>query len=83
MPSDPYSDGHPFGYRVSTGESLRGPPRTNQMGRTPEEAHTVSVRPGQAILWSIGADRVDQGGHVPPGGARAEDMVFVVPLPAQ
>jgi hypothetical protein len=83
VPSDPYADGHPFGYRVSAGETLRRPPRTPPVTRLVDESNTLTVQPGQVVFWSVGIDRVDQGGHVPPGGAREEDLVFVVPLPAQ
>jgi hypothetical protein len=47
LPIDPYS-GEPFHYRVSPGEHVL------LLG---------NVRPGQAILWSAGPDRVDHGGH--------------------
>jgi hypothetical protein len=82
IPEDPYSDGKPFGYRVSTGEELRGPPRAAVGGRPPEDAYIVPVSRGQVVIWSVGVDRIDQGGRVPPGGPRAEDIVFLVPAPA-
>jgi hypothetical protein len=54
------------------------------LGRTAEEPRLVPVQPGQVVLWSVGLDGVDQGGKVPPGGGpRAEDIVFVVPVPAR
>ncbi len=79
VPTDPYSDGREFGYRRSAGEDLIGPARAGPVGRPPEQAHVVAVRPGQVVLWSVGVDRVDQFGKVPPGGPRAEDIVFLVP----
>jgi hypothetical protein len=81
LPDDPYAEGHPFGYRVSTGEELRGPARTASLGRPGEDGYIVPVPRGQAVLWSVGVDRIDHGGKCPPGGARAEDMVFLVPGP--
>ncbi len=83
LPDDPYAERGTFGYRVSEGEMLRNPPRAGPHlpGRGIEESPTIPVQRGQMILWSVGADRIDQGGRVPPGGARAEDLVFLVPLP--
>ncbi len=85
LPADPYADGHPFGYRVSTGETLRSPARAGAAGAPPggRGAEDVIVPPGQAILWSVGPDGADQGGRVAPGGAGAEDLVFLVPLPVR
>jgi hypothetical protein len=50
LPIDPYS-GQSFRYRVSDGERLANGVR--------EEV----LRPGQAIVWSTGPDRVDHGGR--------------------
>jgi hypothetical protein len=47
LPADPYS-GEAFHYRISPGEHVL------LLG---------NVRPGQAIIWSTGPDRVDHGGH--------------------
>lgn len=83
LPEDPYAAGRAFGYRVSAGETLRGPARATLMpGREPEKDYLVPVAPGQAVLWSVGVDGTDQGGVVPPGGPRSEDLVFLVPVPA-
>lgn len=80
LPEDPFADGRVFGYRVSAGETLRGPaPRNSGPGRTITEP-PVTLRPGQVVLWSVGADGTDQGGTVIPGGPRSEDMVFLVPM---
>ncbi len=81
LPDDPHSDGRPFRYRVSAGENLRGPPRAGNLNRTTEEWVPVPIPPGQVLVWSVGIDRADQGGRVAPGAARAEDIVFLVPLP--
>jgi hypothetical protein len=81
LPDDPYADSGTFGYRVSEGETLRNPAARPMPLRTTDETIAVAVRRGQMILWSVGVDRLDQGGRVPPGGARAEDLVFLVPVP--
>ena len=81
MPDDPYAAGRPFGYRVSPGEELIGPYRPGGQNRPPER-QKESVSAGQVIIWSVGQDRIDQGGKVPPGGPRAEDLVYIVPNPA-
>jgi hypothetical protein len=83
---DPYDDTREFGYRVSTGEKLRF--QTISQGermpitQVPDE---LVVSPGQAIIWSVGSDRIDQGGINPPGPiahipGRPVDIVFLVPL---
>lgn len=83
LPIDPFADeGGPFGYRVSTGETLRGPTRTAPQGRTSEETALLPVGSGSVIIWSVGMDKIDQGGRVPPGGPRSQDIVFLVPPPA-
>ena len=82
VPDDPFAEGHPFGYRKSTGEELVGPARAPMAGRPQEESFKEVVNPGEGVLWSVGVDRVDQGGRVPPGGPRAEDIVYLVKLPA-
>ncbi len=43
------------------------------------------VAPGQAIIWSVGPDKIDQGGTNPPGPithipGRPEDVVILVPF---
>jgi hypothetical protein len=82
LPEDPFTEGRPFGYRVSVGETLRGPARAASPGRPPDEAYLVPVEAGRVVLWSVGVDGIDQGGLVPPGGPRALDLVFLVPPPA-
>lgn len=81
LPDDPFTDGKPFGYRVSTGETLRTQQTPIGPGRAEEKPLVLTVEPGRALLWSIGSDRIDQGGHVPPDSPRAEDIVFLVPAP--
>jgi hypothetical protein len=83
VPADPY-DGQPFRYRLSGGETLDWPPAsfTNQ-GPTLVKKE---VRPDQGILWCVGSDGRDDGGHaqehLPPGGGELTgDVIFLVPLP--
>ncbi|MBM3979029.1 MAG: hypothetical protein FJ304_01855 [Planctomycetes bacterium] len=78
-PPDPYADGRALRYRVSAGETLTGPPRPAVAGRPPEPPFVTVVRPNQAVVWSAGVDRADDGGTVPPGGPMAKDIVFLVP----
>jgi hypothetical protein len=80
LPTDPFAEGRHFGYRVSAGEQLVASPRLG--GNPPDQQPTQSVRPGQAVIWSVGYDRTDDGGKVPPGGPRARDLVFLVPAPS-
>ncbi|AMV27862.1 hypothetical protein VT84_25895 [Gemmata sp. SH-PL17] len=79
-PVDPYSDGRAFGYRISPGEELRS--STQLRGGPADDTMIRTVSAGQILVWSVGADRTDQGGHVAPGGVRAEDIVFLVPMHA-
>lgn len=84
LPIDPFAEnGAPFGYRVSTGETLRGPTRTAPQGRTSEETALMPIGSGSVIIWSVGTDKIDQGGRVPPGGPHSQDLVFLVPPPTQ
>jgi hypothetical protein len=82
LPQDPFADNKPFGYRVSVGEKLVGPARISPPNRPIEDKYEEVVSAGRIIIWSVGYDRVDQGGKVPPGGPRAEDLVYLVPEPA-
>jgi hypothetical protein len=49
--------------------------------------HTRKIPPGQGVLWSIGADKRDDGGHRQIGASvgliSGEDLIFLVPLPAK
>jgi hypothetical protein len=84
LPADPH-DGQPFRYRISRGESLDWPPDGFQYepGKTYEFRR---VPAGEGILWSVGNDGHDDGGHVQEwsqsGPARRpKDRIFLVPLP--
>jgi hypothetical protein len=75
LPVDPYS-GQDYHYRISKGEEAAFPGDP-----------AVTARPGQAILWSTGPDRIDHGGtkhgaHLPlddPHWADGFDLITVVP----
>jgi hypothetical protein len=95
MPEDPFAPGKEFGYRVSAGEMLPptmprvpvlvlGPEPLPQRGsvNVPTAGTAKTLDPGQPLFWSVGLDRTDEGGRVPPGGARPTDLVFIVPPPA-
>lgn len=52
----------------------------------PPPPPTRKIPPGQGILWSVGADKRDDGGHrqtgTSPGpNSSGEDLIFLVPLP--
>ena len=96
VPKDPYDD-KPFRYRLSRGETLRWPPEyflpgsstPIEGGPAPSDAKLVNTRnvpAGQGILWSVGEDRKDNGGHAQqgpwsPGSTSDMDLIFLVPLP--
>jgi len=79
LPRDPFT-GEDFHYRISDGEKIR------QMDNF-ELAYTMdeeNVMHGQGIVWSVGADLVDQNGRSSmkstwAGYAWHCDVVFVVP----
>jgi hypothetical protein len=85
VPLDPY-DGRPFRYRLSRGETLDWPPEDFQFG-TGNAYDPRPVPVGQGILWSVGADNTDDGGHVqewphPNFIVREKvDRIALVPLP--
>ncbi len=86
LPPDPYLEERTFGYRVSPGETLRSTLRTQTENNSVirDDPRDLAIAPGQAIVWSVGADRVDQGGTNPPGpiptvARRPEDVVYLVP----
>jgi hypothetical protein len=81
VPHDPFTQGRPFGYRVSAGEELVAPMRFGPGNRALDPPYRVAVKPGQVVIWSVGPDRVDQGGKIPPDAQRAEDLVYLVPAP--
>jgi hypothetical protein len=72
VPADPY-DGKPFRYRVSKGEKI--PDFERRRGLVERE-----VPAGQAVLWSVGPDGIDNGGH--RGVGSDKDLIFLVPRPA-
>jgi hypothetical protein len=84
IPLDPY-DGQPFRYRLSRGEFLDWPPPDYEWDSgKPYDPRRVPA--GQGILWSVGRDGHDDGGHAqelpqdsPP--ERPADRIFLVPLP--
>jgi hypothetical protein len=96
IPADPYSD-RPLLYRISTGETLpsqfvedlppMGEPNAKGSRSTPT---LVEVEPGQPILWSVGPNRLDDGGTslpqapgapIPAVPVRGTDLVFLVQPP--
>ncbi len=94
LPADPYDENRVFGYRLAKpGDSLIIPPRITtdrgpgvgfgtRIGAPPE---TLPLPVGQAILWSVGPDKIDQGGIHMPGGLvigpnRPPDIVYLVPI---
>jgi hypothetical protein len=81
LPLDPYSEA-PFGYRISVGERINWYPYMAD----PEKAWR-EIPAGQGILWSVGGDGIDGGGHF--NGAYFwnmdqpdpnRDFIFLVPL---
>jgi hypothetical protein len=76
LPLDPFS-GQAFGYRTSGGEMLFWPDARG----IPEP---VTIPPGQALLWSVGPDLVDQGGtkqgeHMALEKQQGVDLIYLVP----
>jgi hypothetical protein len=92
VPPDPF-DGEPFRYRLSRGEEIFWPTdgSTHQVGVVgpggPNVAPMRKVAPGQAVLWSVGEDRHDDGGVRrcrPQRRCEAgEDIIFLVPRPVK
>jgi hypothetical protein len=91
VPEDPF-DHQPFRYRLSQGESLDWPPAdlgdpSADAGPVRPEGPSVrDVPAGQGILWCVGDDGKDDGGHTQesphaPGAIQHEDVIFLVPLP--
>ena len=70
LPLDPFS-GRPFGYVRSNGQEIS----------SPLSEALRPTRPGQPILYSIGADRVDDGGTSGYGSnqSRSGDYLYIVP----
>ncbi len=82
---DPFGE-QEFRYRVSTGETLAAAPGRYSTGRN-ETPPRVLLREGQPVIWSVGSDRIDQGGQqlplIPGNFPRQDDLIFVVPLPPE
>jgi hypothetical protein len=79
---DPYS-GQPFHYRVSAGERIE-----NWSEEPAGVWRPRDVPAGQGVLWSVGPDGKDDGGHRQGGASQAgpgageahgPDMIFLVP----
>jgi hypothetical protein len=88
LPSDPHDERHGFGYRIAPpgGETLRTVPRSSPMPPGQNAPVDRFVPAGQAILWSVGSDQIDQGGTELPIGSpigvnRPDDLVYLVPQP--
>jgi hypothetical protein len=78
----------PLRYRLSAGEVIEWPSAMTEGKVTPETERfpwaSVIVPPGQGILWSVGADRTDDGGRregFPGWWHPGEDRIVLVPLP--
>jgi hypothetical protein len=101
IPLDPY-DGAPFRYRLSRGEKIEWLPDPDAVpaggaampglpamgGPAPAALapHTRKIPPGQGVLWSVGQDGIDDGGHRQSNSPKGEtvpgeDIIFLVPLP--
>ena len=99
IPLDPY-DGEPYRYRLSRGEVIEWPsdppdpnarampPMGGQPGAVPAAVQppTRKIPAGQGVLWCVGEDKVDDGGHrqgrSPKGETTpGEDVIFLVPQP--
>jgi hypothetical protein len=74
LPSDPY-DGQPLRYRISKGEGISW-----------FDGSTQKVEAGQAVLWSVGTDGIDQGGvrqeHESAFHPTNSDLIYLVPVPS-
>jgi hypothetical protein len=97
IPLDPF-DGKQIRYRLSRGEDLSWPQSAiaGDQGAAPagvgaapdpgreDRPSTRRVPPGQGILWCVGADGRDDGGHSqqtpgPTNKLLTEDVIFLVP----
>jgi hypothetical protein len=102
IPADPF-DGKPFRYRLSRGEKIGWIDEAGTPGTMPAGAAagapglppmpglppppTRFVPAGQGILWSVGEDRIDDGGvqqsRTPSNTAFGEDIIYLVPPPRE
>jgi hypothetical protein len=99
LPADPYTpEPHPLRYRLIRPEITNNEGRQGELLRfptlTPQERRLVLQLPsniswdvfvpaGEAVLWSVGSDQIDQGGRNTPVGyayniGRPPDLVFLV-----
>jgi hypothetical protein len=82
VPLDPY-DGQPFRYRISRGETIDWPPDDVTVGTLTVKR---DVPAGQGILWAVGLDQKDDGGHTQEWEEQNlkvpdQDRISLVPLP--
>jgi len=105
------TEGKPFRYRSSHGEEIEWPYKSMPSGGSmspptdvepapgnmvwPPPAPEVKVPAGQGLLWSVGPDKIDDGGHRQAGGYDGipldqlnsiydrQDIIYLVPLPAK
>jgi hypothetical protein len=89
VPADPY-DGLPIRYRLSKGEEIDWPDPSAGAARPPGVPmppplrQRRSVSTGQGVLWCVGEDGRDDGGHAQRGArtpAHEEDLISLVPMP--
>ncbi len=88
IPLDPY-DGQPFRYEVAGPDGIVFKPpipldSTRLTAPLPPPVVTAG-RPGQARVWSVGPNQLDEGGRslplVPGNPNGGDDLVFLIPLP--
>jgi hypothetical protein len=86
VPADPY-DGRPYRYRLSEGEPIEYPSELVAGSSLPSPGDPRWVKrfvpAGQGVLWSVGLDGTDDGGHRfgSPGQMEHTDRIYLVPLP--
>jgi hypothetical protein len=80
------------GGSMSPPTDVEAPPFNNVW---PLPAPKVKIPAGQGILWSVGPDKIDDGGHRQAGGYDGlpldrldtiydkQDIIYLVPLPAK
>lgn len=103
LPIDPYApQAQPFRYRLvraeitndegQRGELLRNPPPTFHQHYLIQSTASLPaerfIPAGEALVWSVGHDQVDQGGRNVPisftfNMGRPPDLVFLVSLPSR
>jgi hypothetical protein len=91
IPLDPFDpEGKPLRYRLSRGEEIEWPPDPQPPEGAIPPALTRKIPAGQGILWSVGEDKGDNGGHQQtgrygelPSGGIGQDIIYLVPLAAK